>query len=239
VRVLRSYEGIRAFSPWALTTRNIPWATLPPEGVKEILTALKIAIDKAANYIYVEDQTLNPSGSTRLYQTHKILYPSIAAACARGVKVLFVTQGTAGAPSPVPTHLLISPEIEDLILDPLSTIQRANFALYYIKDVKVHSKLVIVDDEFVSIGSANFWDRSMMGTESELNAMVVHPGQANSLAADLRVYLWRHHLRVSQSPTVDAELRDLSKSLGFFRSTWGTGITFPHPNSGFVEISSQ
>lgn len=237
VRVLRSYEGIRAFSPW-LDEKNIPWDTLPAQGIGEILTAIKNAIDKAQNYVYVEDQTINPSALTRLYETHKLLYPSISAACARGVKVIFVTQGIAGPGAPVTANLSMSPEIADLILDPLSTAERGNFALHYVKGTKVHSKLVIVDDEFVSIGSANFWDRSMVGTESELNAMIVHPGGYGSLAADLRVRIWRGHLRVSQSPSVDAELRDLAKSLGLFRSAWGTGITFPHPNSALVAVSA-
>jgi phosphatidylserine/phosphatidylglycerophosphate/cardiolipin synthase-like enzyme len=238
VRVLRSYEGIRAFSPW-LNKKHIPWETLPAEGVKEIFTALKIAIDKAERYIYVEDQTLNPApGLPRIYERHTVLYPSISAACARGVKVLFMNEGYAGPDSPVPAYLSMSPEIEDLILDPLSSAQRANFANYYVKDTKVHSKLLIVDDEFVSIGSANFWDRSMIGAESELNAMIVHPGAMNSLAADLRVRLWRQHLRVSQSTSVDVELHDLNKSLGLFRPSWGTGVTFPHPASALVEITA-
>lgn len=235
VRVLRSYEGIRAFSPWG-TVPDLPWATLPASGIKEIRTAVENAIDKAATYIYVEDQTLNPSTVTAAYQSHKILYPRIADACARGVKVIFVTQGIAGSASPVATHLAMSAEIEDLILDQLSAAERDNFALYYVNKIKVHSKLVMVDDEFLSIGSANFWDRSMTGVESELNAMIVHPGVANSMIADVRIRLWCEHLRVWPSAPVEADVRDLSKSLAIFRPSWGSGVTFPHPHSALVEI---
>jgi len=235
MRVLRSYDRYRAYSPW-LINKNIPWNTLPGTGVREIETALTNAIDRAQNYIYVEDQTLNPSALTRPYQSHSILYPHISAACASGVKVIFVTQGFVGPNAATPANLSMSPEITELILAPLTSTQRENFVLYYVKDTKVHSKLVIVDDEFVSIGSANFWNRSMTGDESELTAMIVHPGESSSLAADLRVRLWQGHLRVSDPSSVDAELRDLSMSLGLFRSAWGTGVTFPHPDSALVQV---
>jgi len=38
--------------------------------------------------------------------------------------------------------------------------------------------------------------------------------------------------------SVDEELRDLSKSLGLFRPSWGAGVTFPHPASAIVEITA-
>jgi phosphatidylserine/phosphatidylglycerophosphate/cardiolipin synthase-like enzyme len=208
---------------------------LPKTGVREILAVLQNAIDKATSYIYIEDQTLNPTGPEwTFYIEHKALYPRISAACIRGVKVLFVTQGYS---EPTSANLSMSPEIEHYF----GLLQQPNFALYYVRGTKVHSKLVIIDDEFVSIGSANMWDRSMYGTESELSAAIVHPGDANSLAADLRVRLWRGHLRVQQSAIVDAELRDLGKdgrsgALGLFRAPWGTGVTFAHPDSALVEV---
>jgi phosphatidylserine/phosphatidylglycerophosphate/cardiolipin synthase-like enzyme len=235
VRILRSYEGIRAFSPWK-NLKNLPWSTLPPAGIQEIQSALRQAILEATDYIYVEDQTLNRGIIEETYIKHHILYPIISVALARGVKVIFVSQGKAG-PSEMPVSFTMSNQIRDEILAPLNSAQRENFALYLIADTKVHSKVVLVDDEFASIGSANFWDRSMTGTESELNAAIVHPGGQNSLIADLRVRLWRGHLRVASNAGVDAELRDLRKSLGIWRSTWGWGITFPHPDSALREVT--
>jgi len=235
VRILRSYEGIRAFSPW-LNRKDLPWNTLPPTGIREILSALQQAILEATNYIYVEDQTLNRGIIEGAYIKHHLLYPTISVALARGVKVIFVSQGKSG-PSEMPVSFTMSNQIRDEILAPRTPAERENFALYLITDTKVHSKVVLVDDEFASIGSANFWDRSMDGTESELNAAIVHPGGQNSLIADLRVRLWRGHLRVASSASVDAELRDLRKSMGMWRTTWGWGITFPHPNSALKEIT--
>lgn len=236
IRVLRSYDKIRVRAPFYADDlpQDIPWATLPSTGIREIYTAIKNAIETAKTYIYIEDQTLNPPSIHELYIKHRMLYPSLSKACAHGIKVIFVTQGIEAPGKPL--HPSRSGEIRDFLLAPLSSDQRENFALHHIKDTKVHSKLVLVDDEFVSIGSANLWDRSMTGTESELTAAIVHPGGEDSLIADLRVRLWRGHLRVPQTDSIDAELRSLSKSLGLFREGWGSAVTFEHPNSALVEI---
>lgn len=228
VRILRSYDAKRAYNPY-MRAPDLPWATLPAGGVQEILAVLQKAISAATRYIYVEDQTLNPGSGADIYVKHKKLTPFIVDACRRGVKVIYVTDGFSG-PSPVPANLNRSSAIQEGILDQLTVDQAKNFALFFVLDTKIHAKVVVVDDEFVSIGSANFWDRSMTGAESELSAAIVHAGAQNSLVADLRVQLWRDHLRVAASAAVDSELRDLGKSLGIFRQTWGTGVTFPHPN---------
>ena len=237
VRTLRCYDTIRLLTPWWNRT-NLPWQTLPPTGVREVRDTLLRAFGAARRYVYVEDQSINSQGGAiGAYQAHTILFPAIRAACDLGVRVIFVTQGIAGPESPVPANLTMSPEIQDLILDPLPAAKRQNFALFYVHNVKVHSKLVLIDDEFVSVGSANFWDRSMVGTESELNVGIVHEGGEDSLIGDLRVRLWRGHLRVAASAAVDAELRDTSRCFGIFRPAWGAGVTFPTPNSALVEIT--
>ena len=235
VRVVRSYDKSRAYNPW-LSQPYLPWATLPNQGVQEILAVLKKAISAATRYVYVEDQTLNPGLGADVYVTHSELTPYIADACRRNVKVIYVTDGFSGPDSPVPANLTMSAVILENIINRLTLAESQNFALYYVANTKVHAKVVLIDDEFVSIGSANFWDRSMTGKESELAAAIVHTGGQNSLVADLRVRLWRGHLNVLSSAAVDSELRDLSMSLGIFRSAWGIGVTFAHPNSALREM---
>ena len=89
----------------------------------------------------------------------------------------------------------------------------------------MHAKLILIDDEFASIGSANFMDRSMQftfqGDDSELTAAAVSTG---TLVSDLRVQLWAEHLRVTD-PAALAEIRDLARSLGFWRPAWGSGLS--------------
>lgn len=231
VRIWRSYGRARVTA--LRDTLEIPWKTLPPGGVKEVLTGLLRAIGVAERYIYVEDQSLNPNQPNSVnYGHHLLLYPAIKKACADGIKVIFVTQGFA--PGPImrlaDATPEMSPEILRLILDDTT---RPNFVLLRRKDTKVHAKIVLIDDEFISIGSANVWDRSQFGWESEVNAAVVHPGGEASLVADLRVRLWAEHLR----PPPGANLRNLDVSLGYFRDAWGTGSAADLPSNALLEIS--
>ena len=76
----------------------------------------------------------------------------------------------------------------------------------------------------------------MVGDESEVTVAMVHPGGSRSLVADLRVRLWREHMRLPESASVDAGLRDLDNSLGYFRRQWGTGTTSTIPHSALDEV---
>lgn len=234
VRMLRSYEQVKGLFKLA----ELPWNTLPATGVQEIFESLKTAINAAQSYIYIEDQSLNPVNIVeRKIQEHKMLFPLIADRCRRGVKVVFVTQGRAAPNVPIAASLTMSPEVSELILSGLSLAERENFAFFAVYQTKVHSKIVLVDDEFASIGSANLWDRSMTGEESELNAAIMHEGGESSLIADLRVRLWCGHLRVSTTAQVVSELRSQTTGFNIFRAGWGTPVTFDRPDSALIEIT--
>ena len=69
----------------------------------------------------------------------------------------------------------------------------------------VHTKLMLADDEFSVIGSANFSQRSMTH-DNELMLGIVD--RDNRFTKDLRVSLWREHLNQPQ-----ADLDDWSKGL--------------------------
>ncbi|MFC5112099.1 hypothetical protein [Kibdelosporangium philippinense] len=124
--------------------------------------------------------------------------------------MILLTQGSAGANAPSSDATpYISTEIQNSIIDPLSRSQRSNVGVFYLHNTKVHSKLVMIDDEFVSIGSANAWDRSMEGDESELSVAILDPGGTRSLVADLRVKLWQEHHRLPDNQVTDTILRNL------------------------------
>ena len=237
VRSIRSYDLVRAVNEWYDPT-YLDWSTLPAAGVQETLNVLLQAIGAASTYVYIEDQTVNPGGALeRLYNQHKNIFPALKDACARGVKVILVTSGFNGPDATVKATLDLSPEIQNRILSQLAPAQRDNFAAYYVRDTKVHSKITLIDDEFALIGSANMWDRSMTGFESEVGVAIVHEGQSVSLVADLRVRLWRGHMRVEQTPAVDDDLRDTSKSFGIWRNSWGAGVGFPYPYNALSELT--
>jgi len=54
----------------------------------------------------------------------------------------------------------------------------------------VHSKAMVVDDEYVVIGSANINDRSMMGDRDSEVAVLIH---GSSFAKKVRMDLWKEH----------------------------------------------
>ncbi len=65
--------------------------------------------------------------------------------------------------------------------------------------IYVHSKIMIVDDVFAIIGSANFTDRSMFERDEELGlAWIDHN---NSTVRDFRTKLWSEHLDLKEDDT--------------------------------------
>lgn len=77
--------------------------------------------------------------------------------------------------------------------------------------VYVHSKIMIIDDRIVLIGSANINDRSLLGSRDSEVAVVLEdkefvdsymdcrPWQAGKFAHSLRMSLWAEHLGLAQS----------------------------------------
>jgi phosphatidylserine/phosphatidylglycerophosphate/cardiolipin synthase-like enzyme len=89
--------------------------------------------------------------------------------------------------------------------------------MYRVDNLTVHTKLMLVDDVFASIGSANFFSRSMVGTDSEITTTLVTTGQQ---VRDLRVTLWAEHLRTTLSDELTPMLADLDTALGIWRTQW-------------------
>jgi phospholipase D1/2 len=103
---------------------------------------------------------------------------------------------------------------------------------YVTEEVYVHSKLMIVDDIYALIGSANINDRSLLGyRDSELavivedsqkmtTQMVGQPWQASTCVHHLRVQLFREHLGwLKESSKDDCLLLDPSDDQ-FFKDIW-------------------
>ncbi|KAF3795715.1 Phospholipase D zeta 1 [Nymphaea thermarum] len=94
--------------------------------------------------------------------------------------------------------------------------------------VYVHSKVMIVDDRAVLVGSANINDRSLLGSrDSEIGALIEdkefvgsymsgNPWKAGRFAYSLRISLWCEHLGLHPSenarirdPVIDTTYRDI------------------------------
>jgi phosphatidylserine/phosphatidylglycerophosphate/cardiolipin synthase-like enzyme len=73
------------------------------------------------------------------------------------------------------------------------------------RPIYVHAKVAIVDDEWLTVGSANLNNRGLI-TDSEINAVVRDP----ELARNLRVDLWAEHLALPREQVAQADPIDLA-----------------------------
>jgi phosphatidylserine/phosphatidylglycerophosphate/cardiolipin synthase-like enzyme len=73
------------------------------------------------------------------------------------------------------------------------------------KQIYVHSKLMIVDDKWITIGSANT-DRDGFRDSTEFDLAIV----STTLAQKLRVKLWREHLEVDVKSSSHSDLYDFN-----------------------------
>jgi phosphatidylserine/phosphatidylglycerophosphate/cardiolipin synthase-like enzyme len=199
---------------------------VPERGVREVFATLVAAIDAARELVYVEDQYFREYiGGDRRFE----LYRHLRDAAARGVRVLLVGSGVR-RPDDVKGGLAnrtLTDDIAKKVVAPLPAPARSNVALFRVEGVTVHSKIVLVDDRFACIGSANLFSRSMAGTDHELSVAVVDAGDG---VRDLRVRLWSDHLRLDPAhPQVAAALADLPGALGAWREEWGSGAIADPP----------
>jgi phosphatidylserine/phosphatidylglycerophosphate/cardiolipin synthase-like enzyme len=216
-----SVQVLRSFGPWKQDSIfpfcRKHWIHLPNEGVQEIHACLKNAFQSASRYIYIEDQYLGeqPAGWHR-YE----LYSHLRDAAARGARVIFVGSGTRNPADYGPSEInrTLNSDIQSKIVDRLPTSAQNNVVVYRVEHLKVHTKLILVDDVFACIGSANLFSRSMAGIDHELSVAGVTTGK---FVRDLRMRLWAEHLRTSiDDPDFQAALEDLETAMGIWRSEW-------------------
>jgi phosphatidylserine/phosphatidylglycerophosphate/cardiolipin synthase-like enzyme len=223
VQVVRSFPAIKEYYRLWVDT---PWETLPADGVHEVMQTFQTALGAARNYIYIEDQR---------FDAQEVLFPLLVKACHRGVKVIAVIPGqddpSEGGQERERALPLI---VQRHIVEPLKNENNhTNVTVWQLNGIFVHSKVILIDDEFVSLGSANFMDRSMkstsMGDDSELSVAAVSTGR---LVSDLRVNLWAEHMRMTDPGTL-AQIRDLNSSLAFWREdcAWGNRVNFAAQDS--------
>ncbi|UQU67742.1 phospholipase D-like domain-containing protein [Couchioplanes caeruleus] len=211
---------LRSVGPWYVDSL-LPWArrhyaSVPPGGVQEAYLTLVQAIGAARRYVYIEDQYFReyPGGDDRFG-----LYPHLRAAAARGVKIILVGSGTRDpAERGRPINRVLTKDLQRRVIDPLPQSLRRTVGLWRVEHLTVHAKVVLVDDRFAAVGSANFFSRSMAGVDTELTVALVTNGPA---VRDLRVRLWAEHLRTPvDDPATRAALEDLDLALGAFRPEW-------------------
>ncbi len=201
-RVLKAGNDVRL-----QVTRTIPKGTYrfaPEDGITTILETYKRAFARARSFIYIENQYLwrrtfmgfeNPA----LGVPHPVmeeLFQELAKALARGVIVTlllpdnpnvgreFTDEGINYLWELAP-HAVASGALQTFTL--ASSLLQQDQALY--RSIYVHAKLAIIDDTWVTVGSANLNNRGMCD-DSEMNVALIQP----ELARRLRIFLMAEHL---------------------------------------------
>lgn len=168
-------------------------------GEQTIARALEHAIDQAEHYIYIEDQYVWPCS----------LVERLESALKRGVRVLLNVARDYDAPG----LAVFSRRLRGEVVDRLKLAGADLFRIHHLErdngeQIYVHSKLIIIDDRFVSVGSANFNARSLIN-DTEIQASIVDTdtfassvgGKAEQVcrfAHNLRCQLWAEHLETSE-----------------------------------------
>jgi len=186
VRTIRRglYRGWRGWSP----SDNFDLA----EGEQSVQEALHRGIESAERLVYIENQYLLATDTLA----------HLARATARGVDVIVVVPYR-----PDPNLVLYPKELlaeTRVALDGLAAERR--FGLFGLlragtsdEPVYVHSKVMIVDDALLNIGSANLWPPSY-NRDSEL-ALCVWDARS---ARDTRERLWAEHLGAADHAGLEA-----------------------------------
>ena len=193
VQVLRTY-------PLVTNGRGFSWSG---QGEFTIWAAYLKAIKGAQTTIYIEDQYLYPFGDPPfIYGPDSVERETdyvyqLGLALKRGVDVVALVPGRNDS---LPKHYENQQRrraTEYLAEIATSTPAAGCFVVAKLnrggKDVTVHSKLMLVDDELILIGTHNICQRSIAYI-SEIHLGIVDG--KNRLARDLRVALWAEHLEL-------------------------------------------
>lgn len=146
-----------------------------PRGEISLLQSRLKAINLARNYIYIEDQ----------YFIHvPMLLQALLAKLPTLQALVIVTQKSSMNEAAVGYHMLLYK-----MLHPLQTQFPGKVVVLTMKpslEVYIHSKVLLVDDVYLSIGSGN-WNQRSMSSDSELTANIVDTALVDAIADGIQV----------------------------------------------------
>jgi len=211
-------QTLRTFPP----RMRYPFA---PTGELGFFNAYRQVIANACDYIYIEDQ----------YLAFDEIGLAIGAVLKRlrGKVIIVIPRRNVDDPGTAPDAFWF--HRRDFI-DHLTSIDASKIGIYHLRnhhaaqDIYVHAKLMIVDDIWAQIGSANVNRRSMTH-DSEIGVAVIDGAVENGrrkYARDLRKRLWAEHLGVSTS-TVDDPLSSIGLWAKMAAAKGGQIENYPNP----------
>ncbi len=157
-------------------------ATLPPPIEEQsILETWARALRNAASYIYIEDQYWRmPILNSVILQTLRerpwvtLVVVTKPVSLADGAKKWTVETDRAFREEAGDRYLLLQLKSFDAVPRAGPSEPDSETATFYFVDMDVHSKMLIVDDEYLSVGSCNKNNRGLL-YEGELNVSVWDP----------------------------------------------------------------
>ncbi|GCE04613.1 phospholipase D-like domain-containing protein [Dictyobacter aurantiacus] len=194
--------------------RTIPRDTysFAPDGIATILDIYQNAFARAQRSIYLENQYLwrrtylgleTPLVSLPT-EVMEQLFTSLAEALNRGVSVTMLLPDNPNVGRDFTDDGLkflwdLAPEAVTsgkLQVYTLASSVQKEEVIYY-RPIYIHAKVAIVDDQWVTIGSANLNNRGMRD-DAELNVALLHP----TMACGLRILLMAEHLGLTHEDTL-------------------------------------
>jgi phosphatidylserine/phosphatidylglycerophosphate/cardiolipin synthase-like enzyme len=206
---VRGSHSVQVLHTYGSTTRGYSWSVT---GEYTIWAAYLNALRTASSYIYIEDQYFLPFDFPPRFESapglgrDSDLVFQLGAAINRGVKVLIVVPSATEEAGPLQRYQKFQRDIGVAYLQSVATKagRRDDFTIVALnngaEDIYVHAKLLIVDDEFVLLGSANVNQKSMTH-DSEVDIGVVDAD--GQFAKAFRVAAWAEHLAVRPNDVDD------------------------------------
>jgi phosphatidylserine/phosphatidylglycerophosphate/cardiolipin synthase-like enzyme len=188
-----------------------------PNGVFEVKVAWRRAIANASQYIYIEDQSFW-SQDVMDWINDRVKNNST-------VKVILLT----GAPDPAdpPNDGPLVEAINNHLLTGLTASQQTRIGFFLRKNIIVHTKVTIIDDYWLFVGSANCMRRSLY-TDGEMSIAALDERTTNRLAKQVRVNLWGGHFGKAPG-TQRASLNNLNRALAVWEPAWGSAPPYSLP----------
>lgn len=192
--------------------------TFEVNGAFEVKVAWKKAISNATRYIYIEDQSFWSHDAMGWLNARIQGHPS--------VKVIFMKPGMADPADP-PSDQNFVEAINNHLLLGLTAAQKARIGIFERTNVLIHSKITLIDDHWVFIGSANCMRRSLY-TDGELSVATLD--EDDQLCKTVRVNLWGGHFGKT-SGAQRTPLNNLTRALAVWDPSWGSSPPFTLPGA--------
>lgn len=184
--------------------------------VYEIYLGFKCAIAAARSYIYIENSVM--------YSRDLLVHIKNAIVANPELKVILLTAvGTKDFTRPMPVHNYY---LYEYMYKDLTESQKSQVVLYKCLEYYPHGKVMIVDDKFAIIGSANVANKSFFSDLEHSVSFIDNDGQHT--VPDLRKALWNEHFRTTADE--EAEIVEIDAALHVWNEDWGVlGATFQIP----------